>query len=277
MGRDLGERRRGPPAAGAGARPLQRRGAGSARAHARTPPRRALGPGAVEPGRHVRGLARRPRPRRSSCAPPDRASVRCRPRAVVATQPLRPPCRSARRPALPDGGEGRRDRRPRPRPRLRRPSGRLLAGASLRSQEGPARGSRVRRARDERDWASYWPIVNDSMGRWGAYGGPADYPASLFEEIRRRSSSATLWLAEHEGEAVSGALCFSTPGHVVYWHGATLERAFPCGRPRCSWRRSSGTPASEEPAGSTSTRAARSPACGSSSGASARADSPARW
>ncbi len=86
-------------------------------------------------------------------------------------------------------------------------------------------GVAVRGARGERDWDAYQAVVADSIRRWGARGGSADYPPRLFEEIRR-GSRAKLWVAEHDGHVVAGALCFYAPHHAVYWHGATLERAF---------------------------------------------------
>jgi len=86
-------------------------------------------------------------------------------------------------------------------------------------------GVEVRPARSTSDWEAYFEIYEDSLRRWGAKT-LVRHPRALFEELRRLNSpDVKLWLAEHGGEPIAGALCLSARQHVVYWHGSVLERA----------------------------------------------------
>ncbi len=54
------------------------------------------------------------------------------------------------------------------------------------------------------------------------------YPERLFHHLLAEGEPfARLWLARARGEIVSGALVLSWGEVAVYWHGATLEAAFP--------------------------------------------------
>ena len=86
-------------------------------------------------------------------------------------------------------------------------------------------GVEVHTAASASDWESYFRIYEDSLRRWGT-NTLVRHPRALFEELQKlRSPDVKLWLAEHGGEPVAGALCFSARHHTVYWHGAVLERA----------------------------------------------------
>jgi hypothetical protein len=86
-------------------------------------------------------------------------------------------------------------------------------------------GVEVRPAESTSDWEAYFRIYEDSLRRWGA-NTLVRHPRALFEELRKLDSpDVKLWLAEQGGEPIAGALCFSARQHVVYWHGAVLERA----------------------------------------------------
>jgi hypothetical protein len=79
------------------------------------------------------------------------------------------------------------------------------------------------------DYRDYYAVYEDSIRRWGEAASPR-YPWSLFETGWRvadeHPEAVRLWLAEHEGEVIAGAWLFQWHGHVMYWHAATLERAF---------------------------------------------------
>jgi len=45
---------------------------------------------------------------------------------------------------------------------------------------------------------------------------------------RRAAGRATLWIAEHEGRIIAGALVFYWNAIAVYWHGASLQDSFAC-------------------------------------------------
>jgi lipid II:glycine glycyltransferase (peptidoglycan interpeptide bridge formation enzyme) len=54
------------------------------------------------------------------------------------------------------------------------------------------------------------------------------YPERLFHQLLAEGEPfVRLWLARAQGEIVSGALVLSWGEVSVYWHGATLESAFP--------------------------------------------------
>jgi len=89
------------------------------------------------------------------------------------------------------------------------------------ANKGRRLGVEVSPARSTAEWRAYLALYDESLRRWGGVGGVADYPARLYEELRRITTGQTLWLARYEGRVVAGALCFSTPLVTVYWHGAT--------------------------------------------------------
>lgn len=90
-------------------------------------------------------------------------------------------------------------------------------------------GVSTRVAASQEDYRRYYAVYEDSLRRWGEAASPR-YPWSLFErgwELSRRHPDAVrLWLAEHEGVVISGAWVLTWNGHAMYWHAATLERAF---------------------------------------------------
>lgn len=76
------------------------------------------------------------------------------------------------------------------------------------------------------DWRKYFQVYEDSLKRWGNKT-TSIYSWDLFETLyRRRSINIKLWLAAYRGDVVAGALCFYSPSHVVYWHGAVLSSHF---------------------------------------------------
>lgn len=85
----------------------------------------------------------------------------------------------------------------------------------------------VRTALELEDWRAYYSAYEDSLRRWGDRA-TSRYSWALFEELRKFGpASVRLWIADSHGEVVSGALCFYARSHVVWWHGATFEHAFP--------------------------------------------------
>jgi hypothetical protein len=87
-------------------------------------------------------------------------------------------------------------------------------------------GIKISIAETLEDWQSYYRVYEESLNRWGK-NTTSNYSWHLFEAIlNRASSNIRLWLARYEGSVVAGALCFYSPSHVVYWHGAALSRYF---------------------------------------------------
>jgi hypothetical protein len=77
------------------------------------------------------------------------------------------------------------------------------------------------------DVAAYYSVYLDSIRRWGE-NTRLVHPEALFHHLLAEGELfARLWLARAEGEVVSGALGLYWGESAVYWHGATLERAFP--------------------------------------------------
>jgi len=87
-------------------------------------------------------------------------------------------------------------------------------------------GVTVREASVAQDWREYFEIYEDSLRRWGEKAS-SKYSWSLFEDLqRRKSTNIKLWLSYYDEQVVSGLLCFYAKNHVVYWHGASLEKYF---------------------------------------------------
>jgi hypothetical protein len=77
------------------------------------------------------------------------------------------------------------------------------------------------------DVSAYYAVYRDSLRRWGERARGKPYPEALFHALLAEGETfARLWLARASGEVVSGALVLSWGEGAVYWHGATLERAF---------------------------------------------------
>lgn len=88
-------------------------------------------------------------------------------------------------------------------------------------------GVTVRAADRPEDWAKYYELYTLSLARWGE-AATCRYERRLFDLLAAESNDrVTLWLAEHDGRIVAGAVCFYAPGHAVYWHGAADGEAFP--------------------------------------------------
>jgi len=82
-------------------------------------------------------------------------------------------------------------------------------------------GIAVTIARDLQDWKNYFKIYSGSLKKWGK-NVTSKYTFSLFEIMFGLDSPyIKLWLAKYRNQAVSGALCFYSKKHVVYWHGAS--------------------------------------------------------
>jgi hypothetical protein len=85
-------------------------------------------------------------------------------------------------------------------------------------------GVEVKLAETEAEWREYYQVYLSSVERWGEV---IPYPWELFAEMfGMRSAKINLWLATLDSRIVSGALCFSSRKHVVYWHGSSLEQYF---------------------------------------------------
>lgn len=93
-------------------------------------------------------------------------------------------------------------------------------------RKGQTNGVTARRGNTPRDFRRYFEVYNSSLERWGK-ARTSRYPWALFEEGLQLSVShpenSVLWLAELEGEVVSGAWVFYWNRHAVYWHGASTE------------------------------------------------------
>lgn len=87
-------------------------------------------------------------------------------------------------------------------------------------------GVTVHQATTAQDWLDYFAMYEASLERWGN-SASSRYTWELFQIMRDHGSKhIKLWLADHCGRAVAGALCFYATRHVAYWHGAALEEYF---------------------------------------------------
>lgn len=99
-------------------------------------------------------------------------------------------------------------------------------GHASAARKAKKSGVTVRLATSLEDWREYYAIYQDSLLRW-AEKASSKYDWRLFDCLHDlQSSNIKLWLAEHEGKAIAGALCFYSPQHAVYWHGAALADNF---------------------------------------------------
>lgn len=81
-------------------------------------------------------------------------------------------------------------------------------------------------AKSFNEWKSYFRVYEDSLNRWGEKA-TSNYSLDLFDIIfQLNSSNIKLWLARYNGLVIAGALCFYSPTHVVYWHGAAMSDYF---------------------------------------------------
>ena len=88
-------------------------------------------------------------------------------------------------------------------------------------------GLSVRLAVTEQDWSEYFAAYLDSIRRWGP-SVTSRYDWAVFLTLSHIDPAMVrLWLAEKDGQIVSGALFFYHPNQIVLWHAATLESFFP--------------------------------------------------
>ena len=93
------------------------------------------------------------------------------------------------------------------------------------AKKGIRQGVQVKIAA-KNDWKIYYDIYQDSRRRWGEKASN-NYLWKLFNLLSQLNSDVCkLWLAIKDENIVSGCLCFYYNKHVVYWHGASLEKYF---------------------------------------------------
>lgn len=98
--------------------------------------------------------------------------------------------------------------------------------AARKARKARKEGVSVKLAITLEDWIAYYQIYEDSLRRWGK-AASSKYTFDLFKEMfARKSPNIKLWLSIYRGIPVAGALCFYSKWHVVYWHGAALEKYF---------------------------------------------------
>jgi hypothetical protein len=99
-------------------------------------------------------------------------------------------------------------------------------GHHSRTNKGFREGIEVGAALTEDDWRAYFAFYQDTLERWGETA-TNRYNWHLFQIMfRRHSDKIKLWMAWHDREPVSGAVCFYHNRHVAYWHSATSQKVF---------------------------------------------------
>jgi len=94
------------------------------------------------------------------------------------------------------------------------------------SKKGLREKLTVEVANAEDQWQAYFYIYQETLARWGMTA-TSRYEWKLFELFYKKNSPRIrLWLARHQGQIISGALCFYQNKHVAYWHSATREEFF---------------------------------------------------
>jgi Acetyltransferase (GNAT) domain len=85
--------------------------------------------------------------------------------------------------------------------------------------KGARAGLTVVPATSKRQWDGYLRVYELSLQRWG---NPAMvYREDLFTALASSTSGRVrLWVVEHEGTVIAGAICLYTGTTVMYWHGA---------------------------------------------------------
>ncbi len=88
-------------------------------------------------------------------------------------------------------------------------------------------GVSVRRSSSIEDWLNYYRVYETSVNRWGNRLLGEKYSWELFRDFfARNSPNVELWLAIYQDAVISGALCFHSKRHFVYWHGASTDTYF---------------------------------------------------
>lgn len=100
-------------------------------------------------------------------------------------------------------------------------------GHKSATQQARKLGVKIFEASSEDDWKTYFNVYQDSLRRWGDKA-TSNYPWSVFQKLHgSHDKSIKLWLAKHDDEVISGALCLYSKHHISYWHGAVLASAMP--------------------------------------------------
>ena len=88
-------------------------------------------------------------------------------------------------------------------------------------------GVSVRISSSIKDWVNYYRVYETSVSRWGNRLLAEKYSWNLFHDIfLRNSPNVELWLSIYKDRVISGALCFHSKKHFVYWHGASIDTYF---------------------------------------------------
>ena len=88
-------------------------------------------------------------------------------------------------------------------------------------------GVSVRLTSSIEDWLDYYQVYETSVSRWGNRLLGDKYSWGFFHEIfLRNSPNIELWLSIYQDRVISGALCFHSKRHFVYWHGASIGTYF---------------------------------------------------
>jgi hypothetical protein len=103
--------------------------------------------------------------------------------------------------------------------------GRWSKGHRAAAKSARRQGVTARRGTGRADWLAYFEAYRDSLSRWGR-GVTSRYGWPMFDALAR-VPECELWVAEHEGTIIAGVVCLRDRQRVIYWHAATLERAFP--------------------------------------------------
>lgn len=100
----------------------------------------------------------------------------------------------------------------------------LTKGHYSAAKKAEKAGIKISRAQSLEDWRHYFQAYEDTQRRWGN-STTSRYDWEFFHYMfQLRSPDITLWLAKYDNEVAAGALCFYAKNHVVYWHGAALEK-----------------------------------------------------
>jgi len=102
----------------------------------------------------------------------------------------------------------------------------ISRGHKSAANKATSAGVTIEQASGPEDWEEYYEVYQDSIRRWGRHA-TSKYDRALFSELQRRKSpSIKLWIARYGNQIISGAVCFYSKTHAVYWHGAALETYF---------------------------------------------------
>lgn len=104
----------------------------------------------------------------------------------------------------------------------------LTRGGKNNLRQACNKGVRVYCADDPAHVDSFCEIYRDTLARWGEET-LFTYPEALFAELlATETDHVRLWLAEHEGRPIAGAIVLYWNHVATYWHGAALQSHFSC-------------------------------------------------